>query len=68
MATHSSLLGWRIVLDRGAWWATVHGVAQSETERLRTAQQYGGKAGLFSGALTSLCVVSLCVDRRAGRQ
>ena len=27
MATHSSILAWRI-LDRGAWQATVHGVAR----------------------------------------
>jgi len=27
MATHSSILTWRIPMDRGAWWATVHGVA-----------------------------------------
>ena len=31
MATHSSFLAWRIPMDRGAWWATVHGVAQSQT-------------------------------------
>ena len=23
-ATHSIILAWRIPLDRGAWWATVH--------------------------------------------
>ena len=28
-ATHSSILAWRIAMDRGAWWATVHGVAKS---------------------------------------
>ena len=27
MVTHSSILAWRIP-DRGAWWATVHRVAQ----------------------------------------
>ena len=27
MATHSSILAWRIPMDRGAWQATVHGVA-----------------------------------------
>ena len=32
MATHSSILAWRIPLDRGAWWATVHGVAKSQTQ------------------------------------
>ena len=31
MATHSSILAWRIPMDRGAWWATVHGVAKSRT-------------------------------------
>jgi len=32
MATHSSVLAWRIPVDRGAWWATVHGVAKSQTQ------------------------------------
>ena len=31
MATHSSILAWSIPMDRGAWWATVHGVAKSWT-------------------------------------
>ena len=33
MATHSSILAWRIPKDRGAWWAAVHGVAKSQTQR-----------------------------------
>ena len=32
MATHISILAWRIVIDRGAWRATVHGVAKSWTQ------------------------------------
>ena len=32
MATHSSILVWRIQMDRGAWWATVHGVMESQTQ------------------------------------
>ena len=28
MAIHSSILTWRIPMDRGAWWATVSGVAK----------------------------------------
>ena len=28
MATHSSILAWRIPVDRGAWQATVHGVTR----------------------------------------
>ena len=31
MATHCSILAWRIPTDRGAWWAMVHGVAKSQT-------------------------------------
>ena len=31
MATHSSILAWRIPMDREAWWATVHGVKMSQT-------------------------------------
>ena len=31
MATHSSILAWRIPMDRGAWQATVHMVAKSQT-------------------------------------
>ena len=34
MVTHSSILAWRIPMDREAWRATVHGVAKSQT-RLR---------------------------------
>ena len=30
-ATHSSILAWRISMDRGPWQATVHGVAKSQT-------------------------------------
>ena len=31
MATHSSILAWRIPMDRGDWRAMVHGVANSRT-------------------------------------
>ena len=31
MAAHSSILAWRILMDGGAWWATVHGVEKSQT-------------------------------------
>ena len=39
MATHSSIPAWRIPVDRGAWWATVHGVGKGWTllKRLSTA-------------------------------
>ena len=39
MVTHSSILAWRIPRDRGAWWATVHGIAESDmTEQLSTEE------------------------------
>ena len=31
MATHFSIITWRIPMDRGAWWAAVHGVTESQT-------------------------------------
>ena len=31
MATHFSILAWRILMDIGAWWATVQGVPKSQT-------------------------------------
>ena len=31
MVTHSSILAWENSMDRGAWWATVHMVAKSQT-------------------------------------
>ena len=39
MATHSRILAWRFPMDRGAWWATVHGIAELDTtEQLGTVQ------------------------------
>ena len=35
MATHSSVLAWRIPTDRGAWWAAVYRVAKSQTQLKR---------------------------------
>ena len=32
MATHSSILAWRIPMNRKTWQATVHGVAKSWTQ------------------------------------
>ena len=32
MATHSSILAWRIPMDKGAWRATVYGVTKSWTQ------------------------------------
>ena len=46
MATHSSVLAWRIPGTRGAWWAAVYGVAQSRT---RLKQLISSSSSSFSG-------------------
>ena len=48
MATHSRILAWRIPMDRGAWWATVHGVAKSRTglKRLCMGPSLAGRWGV----------------------
>ena len=49
MATNSSFLPWRIPLDRGTWWATVHGVIESDmtevTEKASSLSPRGGRKG-----------------------
>ena len=37
-ATHASILAWGIPTDRGAWRATIHGVAKSRTRLSDSAQ------------------------------
>ena len=39
MATHSSVLAWRIPRDGGAWWAAIYGVAQSRTRLKRLSSR-----------------------------
>ena len=41
MATHSSIFVWRIPMDRGAWWAKVHGVMKSWTRMREQAHTRG---------------------------
>ena len=41
MATHSSFLSWIIPLDRGAWLAIVHGVAESLRHDWNDLAQHG---------------------------
>ena len=37
MATHLNILAWRISMERGAWQATVYGVAESDVTKHSTA-------------------------------
>ena len=51
-ATHSRILAWKIPMDRGAWWAIVHGVAKSwhMTERLKKKKKGGSNPANTSTA------------------
>ena len=54
VATHSSVLAWKIPVDKGAWWAPVHGVTELDmTERLSTAQHNQNVAFLCLGKASS---------------
>ena len=44
MAMHPSILAWRILMDRGAWWATVHRVSKSQTQLKRLSTRARTKA------------------------
>ena len=48
MATHSSIHPWRIPVDRGAWWATVHGLQRIKHITMNKASGgYGIPVELF---------------------
>ena len=55
MATHSSILAWRIPMDRGAWWAIVHRVSKSQT-RLKDWAQHA--CSLYT--LVRVCIMNGC--------
>ena len=42
MVTHSSILAWRIPMNRRTWQAMVHGVAKSQTQLSELAHMHAG--------------------------
>ena len=48
MATHSSVLAWRIPGTGGAWWAAVYGVKQSQTLLKRLSSSSSSKGRKYS--------------------
>ena len=41
MTAHSSIPAWKTPMDRGAWWATVHGVSKELDVTKRTCRLWG---------------------------
>ena len=65
MATNSSILAWRIPLDRAAWWATGHRVAESDVTQQLTlslslmslkSQDYVLFISIYPAPFTVTCV------------
>ena len=52
MATHSTVLAWRIPGMGGAWWASIYGVAQSQTRLKRLSSSSSSLISLLSKGLS----------------
>ena len=61
MATHSSILDWRIPMDRGAWWTAVHAVAKSLLELRQQEADYKGALESSSEVTELFCTFILKV-------
>ena len=60
MATHSSILAWRIPGRGGAWWAAVYGVTQSRAQLKRLSSSSSRKVlGILSLKFFPLCILVL---------
>ena len=60
VATHVSILAWRIPMDRGAWGAEVHRVVQSRTGLKRLSRRAGTHLQAYPQILS--CIVWLIVS------
>ena len=65
MATHSSILAWRIPKDRGAWQATPHGVTKSQTRPKQLSTQYCQKVKVKSLSRVRLFATPWTVTHQA---
>ena len=59
LATHSSILAWKIPMNRGAWKATVHGVKESQTRLSDWAQHI---THIFCYLVLSQCLFQLATN------
>ena len=55
MAIHSSILAWRIPMDRGAWRATVHGVARVRHDLATKPPPPISLLGVLSHRISHVC-------------
>ena len=65
MATHSSVLAWRIPGTGGAWWAAVYGVAQSQT---RLKQLSSSSSSMLNAVVPGGAVVKNVPANLRGRR
>ena len=56
MAIHSTILAWRTPMNRGAWQATVRGVAKSRTQLSDSAKHKWSEGSIFSPPEYYACV------------
>ena len=61
MATHSSVLAWRIPGNGGSWWAAVYGVAQSRTRLKRLSSGSSSIRFVIFSLIFSLREKTKCV-------
>ena len=48
LATQSSVLAWRSTMDRGAWWATAHGFAESDATKQQLYIHHNNQLFIFN--------------------
>ena len=61
MATRSNILAWKNPMDRGAWWAAVHGVTELVTIEQLTHHRYSKDT--FACALNFIFLM-ICLEKQ----
>ena len=63
VATHSSILPWRIAMDRRAWQAAVHRVAWSQTQLKRLSSSSNKKRNGYTEDISRIIVDDGCISK-----
>ena len=56
MATHSSILAWKMPMDRGAWQAAVSKITQSQTQQKQLSTHTNFLSHFFKHLLANHCL------------